>query len=173
MEKTFYAPAMDRRTTVWDGFFTAQVGASAALAGLIFVGVSINMSRILALPRLPERALQAILVLLAVLLVSSLMLVPGQSTSEMGVEILAVGGAVWAVNTWLEVGNIRKVTREYRNLWLRSALLGQAAEVPYIGGGIATLAWGLDGVYLVLVAVVLSYVKAIVEAWVLLVEINR
>jgi hypothetical protein len=31
----------------WGNFFIAQVGASAALAGLIFVGVSINLERIL------------------------------------------------------------------------------------------------------------------------------
>ena len=31
----------------WENFFIAEVGASAAPAGLIFVGVSINLKRIL------------------------------------------------------------------------------------------------------------------------------
>ncbi len=44
--------------TGWENFFVAEVGASAALAGLIFVGVSINLNRILSLPRLPDRALR-------------------------------------------------------------------------------------------------------------------
>lgn len=53
--------------TGWENFFIAEVGASAALAGLIFVGVSINLNRILSLPRLPDRALEAVSLLLTVL----------------------------------------------------------------------------------------------------------
>lgn len=32
----------------WENFFVAQVGASAALAGLVFVGISINLTKIVA-----------------------------------------------------------------------------------------------------------------------------
>jgi hypothetical protein len=42
----------------WGGFFIAQVGASAALAGLIFVAVSLNLTKVLALaicPNAPSR----------------------------------------------------------------------------------------------------------------------
>jgi hypothetical protein len=35
--------------TGWENFFIAEMGASAALVGLIFVGVSINLTRILPL----------------------------------------------------------------------------------------------------------------------------
>jgi hypothetical protein len=61
----------------WENFFISEVGAAAALAGLLFVGVSINLTRILSLPRLPNRALLALVILLAILVVSSLLLVPG------------------------------------------------------------------------------------------------
>jgi hypothetical protein len=37
----------------WETFFAAQVGASAALAGLVFVALSINLKEILDLPGLP------------------------------------------------------------------------------------------------------------------------
>jgi hypothetical protein len=40
----------------WDNFFVAEVGAAAALSGLLFVAVSINLTRILAIPHLPARA---------------------------------------------------------------------------------------------------------------------
>lgn len=60
----------------WESFFTAEVGASAALAGLIFVGVSINLTRIISLPGLPNRALLTLCLLLAILVISSLMLIP-------------------------------------------------------------------------------------------------
>ena len=45
----------------WENFLLAQVGASAALAGLIFVGGSINLTKILSLPALPARAFEAFL----------------------------------------------------------------------------------------------------------------
>lgn len=40
----------------WQGFFAAVLGASAALSGLLLVGVSINLSKILSVARLPDRA---------------------------------------------------------------------------------------------------------------------
>ncbi len=62
----------------WESFFVAEAGASAALAGLVFVGVSINLDKVLRAPGLPGRAGEALVVLLAVLITSSLLLVPGQ-----------------------------------------------------------------------------------------------
>lgn len=61
-----------------DDFFMAQVVASAALAGLLFVGLSINMAKIIANPALPSRALQALTLLFSILIVVSIQLVPGQ-----------------------------------------------------------------------------------------------
>ena len=39
----------------WVNFFVAQCGASAALLGLIFVSVSLNLTKILSHPLLPGR----------------------------------------------------------------------------------------------------------------------
>ena len=55
----------------WENFFIAEVGASAALLGLIFVGVSINLTRIISIPGLPNRALLALIILLTILVVCS------------------------------------------------------------------------------------------------------
>jgi hypothetical protein len=63
--------------TGWESFFVAQVGASAAVAGRVFVGVSINLDKILKYAGLPGRAMEALVVLILVLVTSSLMLVPG------------------------------------------------------------------------------------------------
>lgn len=159
--------------TVWDNFFVAEVGASAALAGLIFVGVSINMNRILALPRLPERALQAIIILLGILIVSTVLLVPGQATQTIGLEILVIGLAVWTSSVYLDIGNVRKTQKEFRAKQIYNVSMGQAALLPYIAGGVTTILYGNVGIYWLVPAVVLSFVKAISDAWVLLVEINR
>jgi hypothetical protein len=75
----------------WHDLFVAIAGASAALTGLIFVAVSINLTRILEYPGLPTRAVETLSLLVGLLLLSVLMLVPGQAISALGSEILALG----------------------------------------------------------------------------------
>jgi hypothetical protein len=63
----------------WESLFLAEAGASAALAGLLFVALSINLERILKGAGLPGRAGEAIVLLLTALVLSTWVLVPGQS----------------------------------------------------------------------------------------------
>jgi len=157
----------------WENFLLAEVGASAALTGLIFVGVSINLKRILGLPRLPSRALEALLLLLTVLVVSSLMLIPGQALRIMGFELLGVGLAVWVTMLFIDINMLRVTKRKYRaHNWLLIAM-NQLSLLPYIIAGVLVLLQGANGLYWLPAAVLFSFVKAVVEAWVLLVEINR
>jgi hypothetical protein len=62
----------------WHDFFLASAGATAALLGLLFVGVSINLSAIAAAERvdLRARAGQAFVNLVMVLVISLIMLIP-------------------------------------------------------------------------------------------------
>ena len=66
----------------WSDLFVAAAGAGAALAGLVFVAVSINIDRILAGEGLPDRALSTVLILLMAVCVSIVGLIPGQETSR-------------------------------------------------------------------------------------------
>ena len=68
----------------WTDLFVATTGAAAALAGLLFVAVSINAERIVALPGLPERALESLTILLGTVVVSVLGLVPGPAPRRSG-----------------------------------------------------------------------------------------
>jgi hypothetical protein len=80
-------------TEGWGELFLAEAGASAALAGLLFVAVSINLDRIIALRSLPGAALGAIALLVAVLMVSTFALVPEQPRWALGGEVLVVDAA--------------------------------------------------------------------------------
>ncbi|MGO8886008.1 MAG: hypothetical protein ACLPUO_03780 [Streptosporangiaceae bacterium] len=75
--------------TAWGTFFAAEVGAAAALTGLLFVAAAIKLARILSFPKLPARAGETLAVLLLVVVTSSLALVP-QAAGALGIEVTAV-----------------------------------------------------------------------------------
>ena len=157
----------------WDSFFAAQAGASAALAGLVFVGISLNQAKIMASAHLPNRAQEALVVLLVNLLLSSLFLAPGQSPTGLGVEVLVVGLLAWAVVLLLHVDSFRQMDAIHRPRALGAAVIGQltAASIPL--AGLMLLLRGAIGVYWLVPGLLLSYLVALGNAWVLTVEINR
>jgi len=156
----------------WENFLVAQVGASAALAGLVFVGVSINLTRILSIGGLPESALEALVLLLAVLVISSLLLVP-QPLTAVDIELLLAGLADTAILLFLMAYSRRKMEpRYYGYLWFRGTI-SLCATLPVTIAGIAVLVWNTGGLYWIVPATLLSIIVAIYNAWVLLVEINR
>ncbi len=93
----------------WQNFFLGELGASAALAGLLFVSLSVNQARILALPSLPERGIQALMALFLVLFVSSVMLIPGQAPFVAGLEILVLSGGHIVGISLLQVTEFRRI----------------------------------------------------------------
>jgi hypothetical protein len=157
----------------WTGFFTAQLGAAATLGGLVFVGLSLNLTKILSFPALPNRALLALGVLLAILVVSSFILIPGQSTELMGFEILATGLLATAVATLIEVRTLRSTPLQNQGKFISNMIFLGFALVPYVVGGALMLGGSLKGLYWIAAAVIVSFIKVIGDAWVLLVEINR
>ena len=55
----------------WHDFFTATTAAAAAVTGLLFVALSINLAAILKEPRLPGRAAGTLVTLVSMVLVSA------------------------------------------------------------------------------------------------------
>jgi hypothetical protein len=157
----------------WDNFLIAEVGASATLAGLIFVGVSINLTRILMNASLPSRAFQALVFLIAILILSSLLLVPRQSLAVVGIEILAVALALWIIIVVTDVNSLKKSEVQYRHYVKSNLVVNQLVVLPYFISGVVVLVRGASGLYGLVPAVLFSFLKAIGDAWVLLVEINR
>ncbi|HEY7068086.1 MAG TPA: hypothetical protein VII06_41935 [Chloroflexota bacterium] len=157
----------------WDNFFLAQVGASAALAGLLFVGVSINLEKILASPWLPGRALETLVLLLTVLVVSSVMLVPRQPLPLLGGEVLVLGLANWLLMTRLHLQARQVVAPSLRQSFAARVASVQAACVPFIVGGIILTFQSEAGYYWLVAGVLGCVVVAVLNAWVLLIEINR
>jgi modulator of FtsH protease len=75
----------------WGNFAVLVGGASAALTGLLFVAVSLNLKRIAASPLLREAAAKTLIVLLTPPLITILIAIPGQTTRLLGLELVAMG----------------------------------------------------------------------------------
>jgi hypothetical protein len=157
----------------WESFAMAQVGASAALTGLIFVAVSLNLSKILAYPSLPSMALNAFMMLITVLIISSLLLVPGQSHILLASEILAIAAILWILIVRAQILIWRKTDKPYRSGALFQGITSQCAILPYFVAGFTMLFAGDGGWYWLIPAILITYIAVLSNAWVLLVEINR
>jgi hypothetical protein len=159
----------------WQNFFVAEVGASAALLGLLFVSISINLSKILSFRALPNRAFGALLALLAVLVVSSLSLTPGQPMPIVGLEVMVIGVCAWAAITLFDVDVWRNTDKDadHRPRLIVLSAIDQVATLLYVVAGVVIFKNGVVGVYWLVPAFLFSFVKATMDAWVLLIEINR
>jgi hypothetical protein len=157
----------------WEGLFLAGAGASAALAGLLFVAVSINLTRILQVPGRPGRAGEAIVLLVAVLVVAMLGLVPGQSPTALGAELLGAGLVVWLILVVTHVRAVRERVGPSPGTLAGRVVLAQLAVLPFPVAGVSLLLGAGGGLYWLVPGVVLCLVVAVLDAWVLLVEILR
>jgi hypothetical protein len=164
-------PVVSYNALAWHDFFIGTIGAAAALTGLLFVAISINLEQILNYPQLPGRAAGTLGILVSALVVSGFALAPGQGRHALGIEIAAVGAAVALQAIWVSHG---KVAPGEPRLWrvehLATLLL---PSVALIVGGLTLIAGRGGGFYWVLAAILLAFVWASINAWVLLVEIKR
>ena len=156
----------------WEPFFSAIIAAAAALTGLLFVAVSINLDRIVKGGKfLPARAAETLAILLLVVASSALTLVP-QGTRLVGVEILIVAVPTLAITVRTQIAHRRN--RNDPMLWTISRMTSTAvATVPCTVAGLSlTVGWG-GGLYWLVPTALLGISGAVYNAWVLLVEIVR
>jgi hypothetical protein len=158
----------------WSAFFQGELGAAAALTGLLFVSMSVNQTKILELGRMADRGLEALAILFVVIIVSSLPLIPGQPPRLLGGEILVIGAAGLVATILLQRSYLPHTDEAYRRDTMKMVATNRVAVALIALAGLLLL-WRGDeiGVYLLPVAILLSFFAAGTSAWVLLVEINR
>ena len=155
----------------WSNFLVAETGAAAALAGLIFVAVSINLSKILEYPGVAGRAAEALALLIGVLFVGTFGLVPNQSGKILGREFLAVGGLLWLMTV---IFHGREFFRKKPWWWLAlRVLMCQCATLSFCVAGISLILGGPTAMYWLIPGCVFCFLASTTSAWVLLIEIVR
>lgn len=164
---------MDQFATAWANFFVAEVGAAAALSGLVIVAISINLQRILSFPQLPGRAAEMLIMLVGALLAASFGLLPGQSLKMFGGEILGAGLLMTVSPMIIQLRQISLIKAQPVTWWLWRFLVALCAGVPVLVGGGYLVAGAGGGLYWVAAGIMATLVATVWNAWVLLVEILR
>jgi hypothetical protein len=163
----------------WDNFFVAMAGAAVALAGLVLVSVSINLDRIVKQSSLVGRSAEPLIVLFTLFVASSIILIPDQRTSFYGIEILPVAIAFTIVIGGLlqrqrgdSSENERQGVAPPHSYLVRLGLCTITAGFLLAAGGALSLGHE-RGAFLLVPAVIVGFLLAFTDAWVLLIEIDR
>jgi hypothetical protein len=159
---------------VWHDFFMTAGGASAALLGLLFVGVSIHLDEVVHRPDVRITARGAFQALIGVLTGSLMALIPRISDQAFGDALLGLGIAGILTTLWdgvhmLGSDPLLGIRRALRRLGIRVAGLSMfmvaGATFLSVGAGRA-LIW-------LMVAVFLLFASSAQAAWDLIVEVAQ
>jgi hypothetical protein len=156
----------------WQPFFTAQLGAAATLGGLVFVGLSLNLKKIVSAPQLTNRALLALALLGIILIVSSLVLMPAIPLWVIGAATFLLGAVVCVAGTPLHFRK-RSKKQPIDSRVVMNLFVFECAAIPYAVGGWLLWRGDTSAFYWIAAAIIVSFMKAMLDSWVLLVEINR
>jgi len=157
----------------WTNYLAVQAGVAATLTGLVFVAVSINLTRVLSIPGLTGRAAESLLQLFGAVVVSTNALIPRQPPVAFGTEILVVGSLLWIAQTAFQVRYMASNPGHQRYWGIVRMLHTLSANVPFCISGILLLRGSPAGLYWLAPGFIFSLVSGIANAWVLLVEILR
>ena len=162
-----YSPA------AWEAVFSALASASAALTGLLFVALSINLGQVIKGAGLVARAIEVLILLISVLAISILLLIPAQPASAAGSEVLSIGVVAEVALTYIHVRAPRQSLHVSVRGFAMRVLGAQVGPLLMIAGAVSLLFGAGGGLYWVVPALLFAAVAAIIGAWGLLVEIVR
>ena len=157
----------------WQAVFSALAASAAALTGLLFVALSINLRQVLEGRGLVGRAVEVLILLTGTLIAATLLLMPAQTRQSVAIEVLAIGIALAGTIGMIQLRAPRKALGvSGRNFALR-VVGAQCGPVCLLIGGVSLMAGAGGGLYWVVPALLATTVAGIVGAWVMLVEILR
>ncbi|HSZ39099.1 MAG TPA: hypothetical protein VK817_03995 [Trebonia sp.] len=150
----------------WQGFAETVGTSSGALTGLLFVSVSLNASRIAGHQGLRASAAQTLVLFLTPLIMSAMLLVPGQPNGVLGAEFIAAGlGASWVL---VRTGQLKRGLADDDQRLVRifdHHSTNVVVMLLFVASGIAIAAGADAGLYLLLPASLVAFISGVLNAW--------
>ena len=159
----------------WHGFFVMSGGAAAALAGLLFVAMSLHARQIMANPFFSTRAVGTLTSLASQLLISGAVLIPGQPLVLLGVEVEAAA-LVFVALTARQVLTRGRDAPAMAGRWthrLYERVGGTIWLVLFNVAGVSLLLRAGGGLYLLAAVMFFMFAWNIYIAWVLITEVSE
>jgi len=160
------------RPEQWHDFFVMVGGAAAALAGLVFVAMSLNLTIVFHDPTHRFRAMGTLAGFTSVFAICALVLMGGQSHVAVGLEWFVVSGVVTIIYVNGYVQAIKQ-GRSAVGLGVRRLVTGTSCHVAEMIGALMLASGRAAGLYVAAVAMVIYVAYMVSGAWLLLVGIHQ
>ncbi len=157
----------------WHEFNVALVGATAALAGLVIVAASVNITEIVKATSLTSRLAAGIGGLVLALTASAIGLIPDITPAAYGVAMVVVSAvcAVFPAQATRRIFENHAPENRGRTF---KALVGFVAPLAYLIGSILLIAGSpTAGLAVFAAGSILAIMAALIISWVALVEVLR
>jgi hypothetical protein len=156
----------------WSNFFVMVSGGAAALAGLVFIAMSINLPIINRDATHKNRAIATLTGFTAVFMVCAFALIGNQTYRWLGVEWLIV--TLVPTITYIRVYvRATKIGLSSVGLSIGRFIMGTSCYLAQIAGSILLIFGHAAGLYVASAAMVLSFAFFISAAWLLITGIHE
>jgi len=156
----------------WHDFFVMVGGGAAALAGLVFVAMSINLKIIIQDGTHKNRAIGTLAGYTAVFMVCAFGLLADQPSLWLGIEWFIISAAA----LYIYVRGLVMVSHHggsgFGSTWFR-ILTGIGGYAAQLIGSLMLVMGYVAGLYIASIAMVLSFVSLISGAWLLIVAAHQ
>ncbi len=158
------------RADAWQALYTALASASAALTGLLFIALSLNLRVIVKNPAHTARARETFGVTLSLLVLSVLVLIPGQDRRFLGAELL-VGSLMLAfISVRLNLQTLSKIVSERRGRWILRLIPLHLGTLSIITAGISLIFGQFGGLFWLIPTVIIYLLWSLNNAWLLIIQ---
>ena len=158
----------------WHDFYVISGGAAAALAGLLFVGLSIHLRAVISGTEVRGLARITLTNFTLLLLVALFLTIPASRTAGTGIELLAIGASSVAITTPHVVAGIRQRSTLRLLLVLYRFGLSWLAYLGLVAIGVVFILGDYEDALGWLVAVVsVLFLLSIRNTWDLLVTVGQ
>ena len=155
----------------WNNFFVMVGGGAAALAGLIFVAMSINHEIIIRNTTHRNRAINMLTGFTAIFMASSLALIGNQSLGVLGFEWLVL----WLIATFIFIrGYVIAIRSGMSSIGLNTPRLAGGTicyVIEVVGAIFLILGYNSSGLYIAAIAIIILFAFLISGAWLLMIGI--
>ena len=153
----------------WQLLYAFIGGAATTLTGLLALALSINLRRILNTPTHTARSREALVTFLILILLSILMLIPGQGQAILGAELVVLGLGSLVAATTLQNRTLRRLSVPLRKRWTaRIVFLDSGSSFLVVGGFSLLVGYG-GGLYWLVPTIFVCLVWGLLDSWQLIV----